>query len=79
MFTAVRKLRAQRQGMIQELVSDMFLYLRILEIFLPFLKSVKAILSTVLKLLVMWVALLAAHNPRNTAQTVSRVRPQLWL
>ena len=31
-FTAVRKLRAQRQGMIQELVSDVFLNLIILEI-----------------------------------------------
>ena len=32
MFTAVRKLRAQRQGMIQELVSDVFLNLISLEI-----------------------------------------------
>ena len=31
-FTAVRKLRAQRQGMIQELVSDVFLNLISLEI-----------------------------------------------
>ena len=65
--------------MIQELVSDMFHYLMILEIGLPFLKSFKAILSNALKLFIVCETLLAGRNRRNTAQTVSRVRPQLCL
>ena len=60
-FTAVRKLRAQRQGMIQDLVSDYFP---------PYYYSGEKFHFCVS---------LVACNPRNTAQTVSRVRPQLWL